>query len=267
MRFSNALSWPVFILAVTAFTAGCSSKHAHRHPTMTSAPPVNVSKLASKAFDQFKAKTPLDEDPRANAYVVCVAEAVVRNIGGDWGIALFRRDASHAFVLPGGKIGVYSGLLRTTRNQHQLAAIIAHGLAHVIARHPDLRVAEQMRLHPGTDLMRALDRPSSAEGQLVMDLLGVEPDGGQGMPFGRAQESAANVLGLDLMARAGFDPKESINVWKSLERGSGTRLGLLAMHPSYGSRVTEFEQHLPAATALQSQSLAGRKKPECDRLR
>lgn len=254
----------IAILLLSLWVAGCASPSRTRKP-VTAAPVMDATKLAARAFDQLKAKTPIDEDRKPNAYIVCVAEALLRDVGGDWEVAIFRRDSPGAFVLPGGKIGVYSGILKLSRNQHQLAAVLAHGLAHVLLRHQNMRLAEEMRQHPEQSLSSALEHPTSPEGQRVLALLGMES--GSALPFDRKQESEANARGLDLMARAGFDPKESLNVWKAFER-SGARAGsFFAIHPSYSSRTADLEQQMPVSYPLREQASAAGKKPECDRLR
>ncbi len=268
MRTRTPIFFPLVLVALTAFNTACSSKvRRSNNPTAISST-VDVAKLAAKAFDQFKAKTPLDEARRANAFIVCVAEQVIHDMRGDWEIAIFRKNTPSLFVLPGRKIGVYSGTLRIVRNQHQLASILAHGMAHVIAHHPDKRVAQQGGAHPEVDFMKAAERPWSAEGRDVLKILGMEAEGGVVMPFDHAQETAANVLGLELMARAGFNPGESLLVWRSVDSAAASRSsGLAAIHPSYGNRSAELDNHMEAALKLQQQALVSRKKPECDRLR
>jgi predicted Zn-dependent protease len=254
----------IAILLLSLWAAGCASPSRTRKP-VTAAPAMDATKLSARAFDQLKAKTPIDEDRKPNAYIVCVAEALVRDVGGDWEVAIFRRDSPGAFVLPGGKIGVYSGILKLSRNQHQLAAVLAHGLAHVLLRHQSARLVDEMRQHPEQSLSSALEHPTSPEGQHVLALLGMES--GSELPFDRKQESEANARGLDLMARAGFDPKESLTVWKAFERTPARAGSFPAIHPSYSSRSADLERQMPVAYPLREQALAAGKKPECDRLR
>lgn len=270
MHFSRPFRTLIPILAASLLAAGCSSKTAR--PT---APPrlqpaaVNVPKLAAKSFEQIKATTPLDEDPRTNAHIICVVDALVRDRGGDWEVAVLRNNWPAAFVLPGGKIGVNGSLVRVLRNQHQLAAVIAHGIAHTIARHPEKRIALALQSKPDLDLTSALGRPRSAEAALVFGLLGVPVEGGSASAFDPGQESEANVIGLELMARAGFNPKDSIMAWRNLE--GNARAGAtpyLAMHASYSDeRRALLEARMPAALSLQAQYLASHKKPDCDRIR
>ncbi|MFO1418637.1 MAG: M48 family metallopeptidase [Methylotetracoccus sp.] len=256
----------IAVAALSVALSGCGSSSKARKTVAAAPLATNVPKMGAKAFDQYKAKTPLDEERKTNAYIVCVAEAVVRDVGGDWEVAFFRRDAAGAFVLPGGKIGVYSGTLKLTKNQHQVAAILAHGLAHVLAKHPEARVADDAKQHPDSFAAAALDHPGSPDAQRVSSLLGMFPTGTE-VPFDRAHESEANIKGLDLMARAGFDPREAVVFWRSIERGGTRTSDFVDLHPSYGTRIAELEGHVSAASELRDRAKAAGKKPECDRLR
>lgn len=254
-------------LLVALVNVGCGSK-TQRQRILPVTPAVDAQKLAVKAFDQVKSKTPLAEDRRTNAYIICVAEALIHDMPGDWEIAIFRKTSPFSYVLPGRKIGVNSGILRIARDQHQLAALLAHGLAHVVARHLENRVAKTVATHPAIDPMRAVERPLSTDGQIVLEALGMESEGATAMPFDTAHEAEGNTLGLELMARAGFNPRQSISGWRSLDGNAAARSsGLAAVHPSYGRRTADLEASMGRAAALQQQALTTRKKPECDRLR
>lgn len=266
MRGRRLLSFALIIVALAAL-AGCGSK-PRRERAVTVAPTIDAQKVAATAFDQIKAKTPLSEDSRANAYIICVAEELVRDMRGDWEIAIFRQTSPFLYVLPGKKIGVNSGILRVARNQQQLAALLAHSLAHVVARHPDQRLESVFRERPAVDPARAAQRLSSREGQSVLQALGMETERSPVTPFQARQEAEANTLGLELMARAGFNPRESLNIWRSLDSNAATRSsGFVTLHPSYGSRTAELESRMDFAVTLQREALTNRKKPDCDRLR
>lgn len=268
MRVRYSLSFVLLIVALAAFLAACGSKTRRERAVTVAAPTMDAQKVAAKAFDQVKAKTALDENSRTNAYIICVAEELIRDMHGDWEIAIFRQATPFLYVLPGRKIGVNNGILRVARNQHQLAAVMAHGLAHVVARHPDKRLAYALSEQPTMDPMRAVQRPSSPEGRTVMQALGMETERNTVTPFDASQEAEANALGMDLMARAGFNPRESITAWRSLDSNAAARSdGFLALHPSHGNRSAQLEGRLQAALRVQQEALTTRKKPDCDRLR
>ncbi len=257
----------LFVLLALTLVAACGSKARQQKATWV-APPVDAQKVAVKAFDQVKAKTPLDEDRRTNAYIICVAEEIIHDLPGDWEIAIFRKSTPFVYVLPGRKIGVNSGILRVARDQHQLAAVLAHSVAHMSARHLEKRVAQQLSAHPAIDPVRAVERPSSAEGRLVLQALGMESEGDSGLPFDAAQEAEANALGLQLTARAGFNSRASLGVWRALAGSAAAGAGgLIAVHPSYGRRTADFEAHMDPVSKQPQAIRSTRKGPDCDRLR
>ena len=120
-----------------------------------------------------------------------------------WEITVFADDQANAFALPGGKIGVYTGLLDVAENQHQLAAVVAHEVAHVTSRHSNERVSTNFVTQTGLQLAQVAAGGNSPERQQLFGLLGMGAQVGVVLPFGRAQESEADLVGLDYMANAG----------------------------------------------------------------
>ncbi len=253
-----------FILATLT---GCGGKTARSRPTAVSAP-VNTQKLATKAFDNLKTNLPLDDDRRTSAFIICVTDEVIRNIPGDWEIAIFKQRSPSLFVLPGRKIGVNSGIMNVARNQHQLAALIAHSLAHVQSNHSDKRLTAALGATPTNDPYRAVERPFSQEGEAILGALGVITDRTTAAPFDSTDEYEANALGLEILARAGFNPRESALVWNALENSSAARSsGMALTHPGPGNRAGASDANMDRAIRMQQEALASRKKPDCDRIR
>jgi predicted Zn-dependent protease len=169
--------------------------------------------------------------------------------------------------LPGGKIGVFSSLLKVLRNQHQLAAVIAHGVAHTLARHPEKRVGAALHSRPELDLAGAFASSRNPDSALAYGLLGVPVEGGVPVPYDTAQESEADRLGLELMGRAGFNPREAAIAWRNLEANARSR-AFMALHAAHGNdRSAGLEAGLATAVALEAQYLGSHKKPDCDRIR
>jgi predicted Zn-dependent protease len=183
-------------------------------------------------------------------------------------VAVFEQNSPNAFALPGGKIGVHTGMLRVATNQDQLAAVIAHEVAHVLARHTNERISQEMAMQQGLGLIQAIANPVSPTGQVMMGLLGVGAQYGVLLPYSRLQESEADMLGLDLMAKAGFDPRESINLWINMEQAGGSEpVEFMSTHPSHATRMQDLRQRIPMALDLSRQARAMGKNPQCDQLR
>jgi predicted Zn-dependent protease len=256
----------VLLLAVAV--SACATSPLGRRQLML-LPESQMAMLGEQSFAAVKREMPVEPDRRANDYLRCVADAVTRDVGGRWEVVLFRQDSPNAFALPGGKIGVYSGMLGVARNQDQLATVLAHEVAHVLSRHSNERLSQQLAVRQGLNLMQAMADPSSASGRTVMGLLGLGAQYGILMPYSRTQESEADLLGLDLMARAGFDPRQSIELWGNMESlGSGQPAEFLSTHPSHATRTQDLAKRMPQALELQRQANAdGRRRPQCDEVR
>ena len=200
-----------------------------------------------------------------NEYVRCVAETITQEVGGNWEVVVFEDETPNAFALPGGKIGVHTGLLSIAKNQHQLAAVIGHEVAHVLSNHSNERVSQKFAVNQGLGLIQAIAAPQSGIGQSLMALLGVGAQYGVILPFSRTHESEADIIGLRLIAKAGFDPRESINLWMNMDRAGGAQTAeFLSTHPSHETRIDDLEAEIPYALELLGQAQAEGKTALCE---
>ncbi|HLF66383.1 MAG TPA: M48 family metallopeptidase, partial [Gammaproteobacteria bacterium] len=164
-----------------------------------------------------------------------------------------------AFALPGGKIGVYTGMLQVATTQDQLAAVIGHEIAHVVAAHSNERISTQAATQMGLTVAN-----SSGVNRNVQALLGVGAQYGILLPYSRTQESEADVLGLELMARAGFNPEASVQVWKNMAEKYGNQPPeFLLTHPSYNTRMMDLHHDMPQAKVLYEAAKAQGLHPAC----
>ena len=120
-----------------------------------------LDQMGAQAFDGMKAETPVSQKPSQNSYVQCVAETLLPFVpagvyAGDWEVVVFNDDQVNAFALPGGKIGVYTGLLNVAKNQHQLAAVIGHEIGHVIAQHGNERMSQSTLIEMGSQAVNQI---------------------------------------------------------------------------------------------------------------
>jgi predicted Zn-dependent protease len=178
-------------------------------------------------------------------------------------VVVFDEPQINAFALPGGKIGVYKGLLKVTENQHQLAAVIGHEVGHVIAEHGNQRLSSNALIGAGLQVTSAvLKTKQVANNQQLMSALGVGAQVGLQLPFGRAHESEADEIGLDLMAEAGFDPRESVKLWQNMDKASGGQKQpeLLSTHPHPSTRIEQLQLHMTKANAIYRRST---QRPGC----
>jgi predicted Zn-dependent protease len=224
-----------------------------------------VNQMGLQAFDTLKSDKKISYNPQYNQSTQCIAQALVREVGGNWEVVVFEDNSPNAFALPGNKIGVHTGMLTLVQNQEQLAAVIGHEIGHVMAKHSNERASQELAVKGGMNILGALAAPTSALGQLGFGLLGVGAEYGVLKPYGRTQESEADIIGVDLMAKAGFDPRHSVGLWQRMAQatqGKGN-VEFLSTHPSHATRIQELEQHMPQAMGLFQQAQGMGKQPRC----
>jgi predicted Zn-dependent protease len=229
-----------------------------------------MSEQGVTAFAEISQQTPVSSNASANRVVGCVANAVTgaidrRYARTSWEIRVFEDETPNAFALPGGKIGVNTGLLRVARNQHQLATVIGHEVEHVLQGHSNERVATEFGKQAALDVLEAaiVDPTNAMHGQMF-GLLGAGVQIGVLMPFGRQHETEADLLGLDLMARAGFDPRESVTLWRNMAAAGGAQPPqFLSTHPSHGTRITDLNQRMNSAIQLFAEAASSGRVPDC----
>jgi predicted Zn-dependent protease len=253
----------IMLCSALVLLVACSTSPTGRSQLVLM-PDSQMDQMGLQAFTNIKGKTPAETDPQTNRYVQCVANAITREVGGRWEVVVFRDDSANAFALPGGKIGVNTGLLKVAANQHQLATVIGHEVAHIQARHSNERVSQKFAVEQGLGLINAVANPQTGTGKTLMGLLGVGAQYGVLLPYTRLQESEADIIGLDLMARAGFDPRESTRLWINMSRANkGQPPEFLSTHPSHSSRISELEKRIPAALQLQATARQQGRQPSC----
>jgi len=228
-----------------------------------------MDQLGLQAFDGIKRETPIEKDPAVNRYVSCVTDALVAALDPaertGWEVVVFADPTANAFALPGRKIGVHTGLLEVAKSQSQLAAVVGHEIGHVLADHSNERVSQQQMARAGMLIAASMTDPTTSSGQVTLAALGLGAQYGVLLPFSRTHESEADIIGLDLMARAGFEPRESVTLWQNMARASGgagpPEWG--STHPSNQTRIAELRAHVPVADRLRDQARASGRRPDC----
>lgn len=167
----------------------------------------------------------------------------------DWQVSLIRSRQVNAFCLPGGKIVVYTGILPIAQNEAALATVLGHEMAHATSRHGSQRVLQQNLAQTAlTGVAMSLSDMDYDKQRAVMGALGAGTQFGVLMPFSRKDESEADAIGLLYMARAGYDPQESIRFWQRMENVGGPQPPeFLSSHPSHGSRIQQLQAEMPKA--------------------
>ena len=166
-----------------------------------------------------------------------------------WQVALIQNPQVNAFCLPGGKVVVYTGILPVAESEAALASVLGHEMAHATSRHGSQRVLEQNLAQTAmTGVAMSLSDMDYDKQRAIMGALGAGAQYGVLMPFSRKHESEADEIGLIYMARAGYNPRESISFWERMEHAGGSQPPeFLSSHPSHGTRIQQLEAEMPKA--------------------
>lgn len=258
------------ILIIILCITGCAVSPLGRKQ-LNLFPEAEMERMGLAAFNEMKKNTPQSDDPNVDRYVNCVARSVTSTLEGEWAgktweVTVFKDDSANAFALPGGKIGVHTGLLNVAKNQHQLAAVLGHEVAHVLAHHGNERASQQFAANTGLEVLGALGGANSSKKATVMAVLGLGAQFGVLMPFSRLQESESDLLGLDLIANAGFDPRESTVLWENMSAGGTQKIPeFMSTHPSHETRIQDLQQRIPAALEIRHRAQSAGRSPLCSR--
>jgi predicted Zn-dependent protease len=258
----------VFAIPTLALLLACATSPTGRSQ-LRLFPDAEMAKMGAAAYDEMKQEVKISGDAAASAYVRCVADAVAAEVEGkfagtSWEVTLFEEPSPNAFALPGGKIGVHTGLLTVASNQSQLATVLGHEVAHVLAEHGNERISTAYATETGLSVVESISGAPSPTKSQLLGLLGIGAQVGVLLPFSRAQESEADQLGLDLMARAGFDPTESVALWRNMAKaGGGEPPEFMSTHPSHGTRIQDLEARMPGAVLLETGARERGRRPRC----
>ena len=242
------------VLVVACLVAGCSPEGegpGHR-PQALALRPQQELQIGRQAYAELLSEAPIlrsgPEFEQVQRVSQRLAEAVqieplqreinlhIANYPFEWEYCVIESRHINAFCLPGGKIGVFTGLLRVVKNDDQLAAVLAHEVSHAVAHHASERIA----------------RAQTGRGGLFA------------LSFDREQESEADHIGVFLMTFADYDPQEAVAFWKQMERVRGSRPQIpeiLSDHPSDQRRIQQLQDWVLMANAAKEAYVQGRIKP------
>ena len=255
-------------VAILVLLASCATSPLGRSQLILF-PDAEMAQMGAAAFQQMQQQTPPSTNQAHNDYVQCISNHIIRALPGErpesWEVRVFDDDAVNAFALPGRKIGVYTGLLKVAENQNQLATVIGHEVAHVRANHSNERVSTSFVTQSGLQLAQIAAGANTASQRQLYGLLGLGAQVGVLLPFGRAQESEADLIGLDLMADAGFDPRESVKLWQNMGKQGGQRPpDFLSTHPSSERRIVDLNARMSSAMQRSLNARSAGRNPDCE---
>jgi len=249
------------LAAVAATLCACSTvPETGRHQiVMTSAS--GDAEEGALAFRELKSQAKISQDATANAQVNRVGQRIIAVIPPQnvkWEFVVFQNPEPNAFALPGGKVGINTGILPLTQNDTGMATVLAHEAGHVVARHGSESKSQNILAQIGAtavDIGLAVGTgiSSGARGAIVSGV-GAGANIGILLPFSRTHEYEADRLGLIYMARAGYDPREAIACWQRMKAYSekhseSSTPAFLRTHPLDDARIAALQRYLPQAMA------------------
>jgi metalloendopeptidase OMA1, mitochondrial len=252
-RLVPRLTRRAFVWGGTLVLCGCATTPITGRSQLMLVSEAEETALGVQAYREVLQKEPVTRDPRYTVPVQRIArrlEAAANRPDLRWEVSVIEEDKTvNAFALPGGKIGVYTGIFPIAQTETGLAIIMGHELGHVIARHGAERISQQM----GAQLLGsvlAIGFQASPYANTIMSAYGLGAQVGVLLPYSRLQESEADRIGLVLAAKAGYDAQAAIGVWQRMAKLSGRRPPpFLSTHPTPESRIEDIKKFLPQAMA------------------
>jgi predicted Zn-dependent protease len=251
----------LFTIAMGSILTACATSPTGRNQLIF-LPDSQMNQMGLQAFDQLKKDKPVNKDGQFNQTAQCIVSEITRGMGQNWEVVVFEDKTLNAFALPGAKIGVHTGMMQLVDNQDQLAAVLGHEVGHVLARHSNERASQETLVQQGMGLIQ---QTSLGQNGLAIGLLGLGAQYGVLMPYSRTHESEADMIGVDLMAKAGFNPEESVKLWQKMAQASqGNQPSeFMSTHPAHATRIQQLQEHMPKALELYKKAQTAGRQPKC----
>lgn len=243
-----------FILSAFVLTLhGCATVPYTERQQIMMVSEEQESQIGATLFKEVKQESRLSGDVRMNSMVSEVGRRIAAAADKPeykWEFVVIEDKSVNAFALPGGKVAFNTGIMPVCRDEDGIAAVMGHEVAHALARHGSERMSQQQALSiGGVALMAAISGRSPAVREGVMQAYGLGSKVGVLLPYSRKHELEADKIGMILMAKAGYDPRQAVAFWeRMLARGEGPAPPpFLSTHPSDRKRIEELKGFLPEA--------------------
>jgi len=253
---SGKLAAPLGLALILTVAACASAPYTGRNQVLLVSEGSEIS-LGLQTFENIKRQRRPSPDPGLQELVNRVGRRIAAAVNRPdfrWEFVVFEDDRqANAFCLPGGKVGVFTGLLRYTQDEIGLATLSSREAAHVLARHAGERLSQSMLAQVGgmgLGLGMGMAGGNPYASQAIMQAYGLGTQVGVLMPYGRTQEYEADQIGLILMARAGYDPRAALDFWQRMMARQNQQFRppeFLSTHPSDANRIEVMRQFLPQA--------------------
>jgi predicted Zn-dependent protease len=276
MRFQQRIFYLLFnltfVMMIVVFFSGCAEVPITKRRGLHLVPQTELLTLSLQQYDQVLKKSKLSTDldkvqmvRSVGQRIARASEAFLRDSGREsqisdykWEFNLIEDDkVVNAWAMPGGKVAVYTGILPISQTETGLAVVMGHEVAHAMAEHGNERMSQVLLVNMGgMALSLALSQKPGQTRELFMAAFGVGASVGLLLPYSRLHESEADQIGLMLMARAGYDPREAVPFWERMNKKEGPRPPeFLSTHPAPASRIASLKTYIPEALPYYQKSL------------
>ncbi len=242
------------------FISGCYTVPETGRSALSFIPDAELKALSLQEFSRLKMTERISRNYEMNNRVERIGHNIARVVGKDipgaeWEFVVFENDnLINAFALAGGKVGVYTGMLKIATTDDLLATVIGHEIAHVSAKHGNERLSQGLLVElVGSGLESALEDDDSDENkektrQAILNAYGLGSMVGYLLPFSRLQENEADHIGVLYAARAGYDPRAAIELWQMMSNKKNySPPAFLTSHPADQTRINRLKENLPFA--------------------
>jgi predicted Zn-dependent protease len=257
----------LFVLSLLAIAAACSKNVFTGRKSLNLIPTSQLNQTSFAQYREFLSENkPMTSGPevdlvrRVGNDIKAATEVYYRSKGlsselrnFQWEFNVVNDPTVNAFCMPGGKVVVYTGILRVTQNEDALAVVMGHEVAHALANHGNERVSQGLVAQLGMttlDLGLAMSQKPTQTRNLIMAAAGAGTQLGVLLPFSRKHESEADEIGLYLMTMAGYNPSEAAPFWERMSKAGGGRPPeFLSTHPDPAKRSERLKSLVPRARA------------------
>jgi predicted Zn-dependent protease len=238
------------LLMVALLIGGCAKTPiTNRNQFMMISPDQEMALGASES-SKIKKSSKISTDQALQERIKRIGQRIAAVSGQSdfkWEFTVIEDKTPNAFCLPGGKVFFYSGIVKLTENDDQIAAVMGHEIAHALARHGAERMSMQQASGIGAQVLAvALDIPVQYQG-IYAQAYGVTSQVGLILPYSRTFEHEADRIGVYLMWKAGYDPQQSIRFWENMKKASKSSEkppAFLSTHPADDERIKEIREYI-----------------------
>ncbi len=255
----------LFLILLLFYIIGCAEVPITHRQSLHLVPESELLTMSFQQYNEVLKKSKLSTDQQTVQMIRNVgfkiakaAESFLAEAGQSANIKNYKWEFNvieddkmvNAWVMPGGKAAVYTGILPYTQNETGLAVVLGHEVGHALADHGNERMSDALVAQMGgMALAAALSNQPQQTRQLFMTVFGAGATVGFLLPYSRLHESEADRIGLILMARAGYNPREAIPFWERMNKQEGKSRppAFLSTHPAPETRIADIKKYIPEA--------------------